>query len=386
MSRARVLRATEVALVLALAGSAVVQVHAVPAAERQGGPAVHDVLVLAAILPLLVRRTFAVAVFCCVAAASVVQFELGGGLGQQYFAILVALYSVGAHARVPATFVAPAFVLAQVLVDIPRLRDGVPWDEVVPAWFMLGGAWALGRWMRHRRDEGTLLSARAEAAERDAEAQARQAVSEERARIARELHDLVAHSMGVIVIQSQGAQRTLGDDPERTRRALESIEVAGRDGLSEMRRLLELLTDPAAPPDVAPQPSLDGVRELVDRIRDAGVDVRLTVEGVRRDLPAGVELAAYRVVQEGLTNALKHAGGAAVEVRLVYRPDNVEVAVLDQGPPSGPPPEPEHHHQGRGLVGMRERVALYGGTLKTGPRPGGGYAVSALIPAGGGAP
>lgn len=381
MSRVPILRSAEVALVLALAGSAVVQVHAAPAAELQGGRALHDALVLAAILPLLVRRGFAVAVFCCTATASVVQFELGGGLGQQYFAILVALYSVGAHARVPATYVAPAAVLAQVLVDIPRLREGVPWDEVVPAWFMLGGAWALGRWMRHRRDEGTLLSERAEKAERDAEVQARHAVAVERARIARELHDLVAHSMGVIVIQSQGAQRTLADDPERTRRALESIEAAGREGLSEMRRLLELLTDPAIPQDVAPQPSLDGVGELVDRMRDAGIAVDLRVEGARRDLPAGVELAAYRVVQEGLTNALKHARGAAVEVRLVYGPDNVEVAVLDQGP-SGAPAHEHGQHQGRGLVGMRERVALYGGTLETGPRPGGGYAVSALIPAG----
>lgn len=384
MSRDWIQRAAEVVLVLALAGSGIFQVHAASAGALQGGPPVHDVLVAAITLPLLARRTHPTAVFCCIVAATWIQFELGGDLGQPFIAVLVGLYSLGAHARVPATFVGPAAVLGTILlVDVPRLRDGALWDDVVPAWFVLVGTWAFGRWMGHRRRESHLLAERAETAERDAEVQTREAVAAERSRIARELHDLVAHSLGVMVIQSQGAQRTLATDSKRTQEALENIEVAGRDGLSEMRRLLELLTDPDAPPDAAPQPSLDALPDLVGRVRSAGLDVELTVDGERRDLPAGVELTAYRVVQEGLTNALKHAAGAPVQVRLVYGRDSLEVDVLDDGPDDAAAVtlDPDGHH-GRGLVGMRERLALYGGTLSAGPRPGGGYVVSALIPAG----
>ena len=377
MSRARIRLVAEVTLAVALAGSGILQVHGMEAGALEGGPAVQDVLVLGCVLPLLARRRHAAAVFCCVVASSWVQFELGGGLGQPFFAVLVALYAVGAEAPLPASLLGPAAVLATVvLIDVPRLRDGAPPDEVVPAWFVLGGVWGFGRWMRHRHRDAALLVARAEAAERGARERAEQAVGEERARIARELHDLVAHSMGVIVIQAQGAQRVLDSDTDRSRAALRTIESAGRDGLSEMRRLLGLLTDPAQAATVAPQPSLHTLPELVERVRSSGLRVDLAIEGDVRDLAPGVELTAYRVVQEALTNVLKHAPGAEVDVRLCYERDRLHVTVHDGGS-SAPLPVPERG--GHGLVAMRERVTLYGGTLVTGP-DGDGYTVSAHLP------
>ena len=189
--------------------------------------------------------------------------------------------------RGPATFVGPAAVALQVLlVDVPRLRDGAPWDEVVPAWFILSasgdsaGGCATGR-------EPLGLTERAEAAERDRHEQAARAVAEERARIARELHDLVAHSMGVIVIQAQGAQRALDTSPDQAREALSSIETAGRSGMAEMRRLLGLLTDDDADAGTTPQPTLQEIPDLVARSRSDGPAGRPHVEGTVRALPPG---------------------------------------------------------------------------------------------------
>lgn len=209
----------DVLVVAALAVTALVQVWLAREGEWEGGRAVQTVLVAAFTLPLLVRRRFPATVFVTVVAAAWVQLELGGSLGQPFFAAVIGLYSTGAHARAPQTFVGPAAIMLQVvLVDVPRLRDGDPVDEVVPAWFILVGVWAFGRWIRRRARESLDLTERAEAAERDLQEQAARAVAEERARIARELHDLVAHSMGVIVIQAQGAQRAIDTAPEQARR------------------------------------------------------------------------------------------------------------------------------------------------------------------------
>ena len=275
----------DVVVVAALALSALAQVWQTPEGEWEGGRAVHAVVVAAFTLPLLVRRRFAATVFVTVAAAGWVQLELGGGLGQPFFAAVIALYSAGAHARPPQTFVGPAAIALQVaFVDVPRLRDGDPVDEVVPAWFILLGIWLFGRWMQHRAHESLDLTERAEAAERDLEQQAAKAVAEERARIARELHDLVAHSMGVIVIQAQGAQRAFETAPEQARAALASIEAAGRSGMAEMRRLLGLLSTTEDDADTTPQPTLGAIPDLVARVREAGLHVDLTVEGAVRDL------------------------------------------------------------------------------------------------------
>ncbi len=370
----------DVVVVAALGLTALVQVWQTPEGEWEGGRAVHSVLIAAFTLPLLVRRRFAATVFVTMAAAAWVQFELGGNLGQPFFATAIGLYSTGAHARVPATLVGPAAILLQILfVDAPRLRDGDPLDEVVPGWFIFASIWAFGRWMRRRAREAVALVERAEAAERDMQEQAARAVADERARIAGELHDLVAHSMGVIVIQAQGAQRAIGAAPEQARAALESIEAAGRNGMAEMRRLLGLLTTTEGDAGTTPQPTLQEIPDLVARVREAGLNVDLTIGGTVRDLQPGVELTGYRVIQEAMTNALKHARTSTVDVRIDYQVDCLDIEVRDGG---GKGQDADAGDRGgHGLVGMRERVKLYGGTLDTGLRPDGqGFAVRARLP------
>lgn len=370
----------DLVVVATLAVTAVAQLWASSPAGLVGGPTVHTVLAISCTLPLLLRRRYAGAVLVTVVVAAWVQFELGGGLGQPFFAVIIALYAVGAHASRPVTYLGPAAVVLLVLLaDIPRLRDGAAWDEVVPAWFVLLGVWGFGRWMRHRAQATAALSERAEAAEREMHGQAVRAVTEERARIARELHDLVAHSMGVIVIQAQGAQRAIGTSPERAREALLSIEAAGRSGLTEMRRLLGLLTD-GTDASTTPQPTLHGIADLVARLRAAGLHVDLRVEGTVAALPAGLELTGYRVVQEATTNALKHSGQLRVDVRLRYEAHWLDIEVVDAGRNGSVPSLAAHDSGSRGLVGMHERVSLYGGVLHTGFRPGGGFAVHARLP------
>lgn len=381
MARARVWLLIDLVVVVTLAATAVAQIWASSPADLVGGPTVHTVLVASGTLPLLLRRRYAVAVLVAVVVTAWVQFELGGGLGQPFFAVVIALYAVGAHAARPLTYVGPAAVLLQVvLADIPRLRDGDPWDEVIPAWFILLGLWGFGRWMRHRARATEVLRGRAEAAERDRHEQAARAVADERARIARELHDLVAHSMGVIVIQAQGAQRALDTSSERAREALSSIEATGRSGLAEMRRLLDLLTDDDTAASTTPQPTLEGIADLVAQLQAAGMPVGLRVEGKVQALPPGLELTGYRLVQEAITNSLKHAGEVPVDVRVLYEPDWLDIQVTDQGPNGGVRQLDVHDSGSRGLAGMRERVALYGGVLHTGLQPGGGFAVHARLP------
>lgn len=376
MDRASAVKVVDVVVMLLLAASAVAQVWSSAPGDLQGGPPVHTALVLLITLPLLVRRRHAVLVCVTVWGASWLQLELGGGLGQPFFAGVLALYAVGAHTGYPQTLAGAAAAAASILaIDIPRLAAGDPVDEVVPLWFVLGGVWAFGRWMRRRRAEAVSLTERAEKAEQEREERARLAIAEERARIARELHDLVAHSMGVIVIQAQGAQRMIDKDPQSALSALRAIESTGRNGLAEMRRLVGLLTKSSSGGDASPQPRLEGLDELVDQVRSAGLPVEFSMEGSARPLPPGVELASFRIVQEALTNTLKHAGPASARVTLRYLSDSVEVEVTDSG--AGPVAS---HLPGHGLVGMKERVALYGGTLETGGSERGGYRVLARIP------
>jgi signal transduction histidine kinase len=212
-------------------------------------------------------------------------------------------------------------------------------------------------------------------AERERDLAAREAVVEERARIARELHDAIAHNVSMMVVQAGAERRVLPADEGATREVLETIEQIGRGALTEMRRLVGMLrTDEAGP--LAPQPGLADLDRLVAQVRDAGLPVDLHVEGDRRELPVGVELSAYRIVQEALTNALKHAGDAHASVFVQYRPDSLVIEVVDDGAgavadlPAG----------GHGLAGMRERVALYGGRFDAGRRDAGGFAVRVLLP------
>jgi signal transduction histidine kinase len=233
--------------------------------------------------------------------------------------------------------------------------------------------------VRGRELRADALAARAELLEREHELRAHEAVAEERARIARELHDLVAHSVSVMVVQAGAERHALGPDQASTREALTSIEQAGRQALVEARRLLGMLRRKDDGSELEPQPSVEHIDVLVEQIERAGLPVTLAVEGERVPLPAGVDLCAYRIVQEGLTNALKHAGPAHAEVVLRYASRALDVEVRDDG--RGPVQvNGNRDGAGHGLIGMRERVALYGGALETGARDGGGFAIHAHLP------
>jgi len=234
----------------------------------------------------------------------------------------------------------------------------------------------LGRTIRARREAAAALAERAAVAEAGRQAHAEQAVAEERRRIARELHDVVAHHVSVIGVMATGAKRVLKIDPESAEQALGTIEMTSRTTLRELRRLLFLLrVESDDDTQLSPQPGLDGIRTLIDQVREAGLPATLRVEGEPLELDPGVALTAYRIVQEALTNTLKHAGQATAEVRMTFGPQLLTIEVFDTG--SGPKGSDASGH---GLLGMRERVAVYGGTLRTGPRPGGGFRVYAKIP------
>jgi signal transduction histidine kinase len=214
-------------------------------------------------------------------------------------------------------------------------------------------------------------------AEAEHEAQTRRAVEAERARIAGELHDVVTHNVSVMVVQAGAARSVLDSSPDDAREALLAVEASGRTAMSELRHLLGLLAPGGGEEEdlLVPQPGAARVPALVERVRAAGLSVELSVTGAR-DLPPGVDLAAYRVVQEALTNVIKHAGTSHAAVLLEYRPDDLLITVTDDGRPATGPGGPG----GRGLIGLRERVGLYGGELDAGPRPGGGWRVRARIP------
>ena len=217
---------------------------------------------------------------------------------------------------------------------------------------------------------------RAQIAERERDVAAREAVVEERARIARELHDVIAHHVSMIVLQAGAERSVLDESNASTREVLETVEETGRSALTEMRRLLGMLRDDQSDP-LTPQPGLDDVATLVGQLREAGLPVDLTIEGDRRDLPVGIELSGYRIVQEALTNALKHAGTARARVSVRYGPDSLELEIADDGGIDGAARVPGGGH---GLVGMRERVALYGGRFQAARIPGGGFVVKAALP------
>src|SRR4051794_16636275 len=233
------------------------------------------------------------------------------------------------------------------------------------------------RAVRERQLLADSLAARAELLEREHEMREREALAEERARIARELHDLVAHNVSVMVVQAGVERHALPEGQESTRETLAAIEQAGRQALVEARRLLGVLRQNGQAEELEPQPSVDQVGFLVEQIERAGLPVTLNVEGERVPLPAGVDLCAYRIVQEALTNALKHAGPAHADVLLRYAGAGLDIEVRDDGRGA---PQPNGDGSGQGLLGMRERVGLYGGELHTGPRPGGGFEVRAHLP------
>ncbi|MCX5060464.1 MULTISPECIES: sensor histidine kinase [unclassified Streptomyces] len=246
-------------------------------------------------------------------------------------------------------------------------------------------AWVLGDSIRTRRAYFAQLEERAARLEKEREAQAKVAVAAERARIARELHDVVAHNVSVMVVQADGAAYVLDAAPDQAKKALETISSTGRQALAEMRRLLGVLRtgEHKEVGEYVPQPDVEQIDDLVEQCRTSGLPVDFKVEGTPRPLPSGVELTAYRIVQEALTNTRKHGGpNTGASVRLVYFDDGLGLLVEDDG--KGAPHELYEEGgadgQGHGLIGMRERVGMVGGTLDAGPRPGGGFRISALLP------
>ncbi|OIJ89676.1 sensor histidine kinase [Streptomyces colonosanans] len=246
-------------------------------------------------------------------------------------------------------------------------------------------AWVLGDSLRTRRAYLAQLEERASRLEKEREAQSKVAVAAERARIARELHDVVAHNVSVMVVQADGAAYVLDAAPDQAKKALETISGTGRQALAEMRRLLGVLRtgEHKEAGEYVPQPDVEQIDDLVQQCRNAGLPVDFKVEGTPRPLPSGVELTAYRIVQEALTNTRKHGGpNTGASVRLVYFDDGLGLLVEDDG--KGAPHELYEEGgadgQGHGLIGMRERIGMVGGTLDAGPRPGGGFRISALLP------
>uniref|UniRef100_A0AAU3GVR7 histidine kinase n=1 Tax=Streptomyces sp. NBC_01401 TaxID=2903854 RepID=A0AAU3GVR7_9ACTN len=308
------------------------------------------------------------------------------------FAMLVITYTVATVGERWASRLALGCSLCAAGLSRLRWSDDAPrggWGEavfyvvVMTVPFVL--AWVLGDSIRTRRAYFSQLEERAARLEREREAQSKVAVAAERARIARELHDVVAHNVSVMVVQADGAAYVMDSSPDQARQALETISGTGRQALAEMRRLLGVLRtgDSEESGEYVPQPDVGQIEELVGKVRETGLAVDFRIEGTPRPLPSGVELTAYRIVQEALTNTRKHGGpDAGASVRLVYFDDGLGLLVEDDG--RGAPHELYEDGgadgAGHGMIGMRERVGMVGGTLDAGPRQGGGFRISALLP------
>jgi signal transduction histidine kinase len=331
--------------------------------------------VLVAAPLLFFRRRFPLgaptATFAALAAFAAVSNQAGNNLSFPFFCALAAIAIFGAseerrvaYAGLPISFAA----LAYVVHHFNNGLSDIPW---IAGFFL--AAWLAGFILTSRSRQTAELRERAARLELEREAEARAAVAEERARIARELHDVVGHSVSVMTVQASGVRRLLRPDQERERLLI--VEQTGREALAEMRKLVGVLRRPEDAPALAPQPSLKHLDKLVEQVRESGLAVDLKVEGEATNLPASVDLAGYRLVQEGLTNTLKHAEATQADVLVRYGKGDVELVVADNGTGNG-----DGGGSGHGLVGIRERVSVVGGSLEAGPRPGGGFEVRARLP------
>jgi signal transduction histidine kinase len=335
---------------------------------------------LAAPPALFLRRRFPLgaptATFAFLVLFAWVSNQAGNDLSFPFFTAIAAMAIFGAsedrrvaYAGLPIAFAALGYVVHEFHNGI----GDVPW---IASFFI--AAWLAGFILNARSRQTAELRERAARLEREREAEARAAVAEERARIARELHDVVGHSVSVMTVQASGVRRLLHADQEREREALLIVEQTGREALAEMRKLVGVLRRPEEAPALAPQPSLEHLDKLVEQVRESGLTVDLKVEGEATNLPASVDLAGYRLVQEGLTNTLKHAQAKHAEVLVRYGNGEVEVTVADDGNGKG-----GGEGSGHGLVGLRERIAVAGGELDAGPRTGGGFQIRARLPVNG---
>jgi signal transduction histidine kinase len=337
------------------------------------------VLALLHTLPLAARRRFPGTVLALCVASGLAVAALGVPPIVLGLAILVAVYSVAAYGdRWVSLAGLAAAELGSAAVQLTPGRFQTP--TVVSNALVIGAAWLLGHFVGVRRAYTARLEQTAEL-ERTRAEQARRAVAEERLRLARELHDVVAHSISVIAVQSGVGAHVAKTQPEEAAKALEAIEATSRAALIELRRLLGVLRQEGeSQGDLAPVPGLADLDGLLAEVAKAGLGVRLRVEGTPSPLPAGVDLSAYRIVQEALTNVVKHAGPARAQVTIRYRDQEVMVEVTDDGRGVTAPTSNGRARVGHGLIGMRERVQVFGGDLEVGPGPVGGFRVAARLP------
>jgi signal transduction histidine kinase len=370
--------AADAALALGLAAYSQIEIWSpgiavgVGPADVTGTKAVLVPTMLIATLSLALRRRFPFAVLCVVMGASAAQALLTVPIEGMAAALtlVIAVYSLAAHTTRGRALTGLAIALAAA---IPVDEDA---SDFTFAAFLFGGTWLVGRALRMNRLRARELEELAAELANEREERARLAVAAERARIARELHDVVAHSVSTMVVQAEAGEALLDRHPKRAREAFQSIETTGREALAEMRRLLGLLRRGDHELALVPQPSLGHLEQLLGRVREAGLPVELEVEGHPRPLPPGLDLSAYRIVQEALTNTLKHAGRARAWVTVRYGDQALELEIADDGHSGG------NGASGHGLSGMRERVRLFGGEVEAGKRAGGGFAVRARLPLG----
>ncbi|OHV27144.1 histidine kinase [Parafrankia soli] len=304
---------------------------------------------------------------------------LGGGTTHLGWPTIIGLYAVGRYAAVDWRGPAGA-AAATALASVDGLDDPGPWWQVpVFGSLVMFGAWYVGRRVQLRGDRAAQLR-------RERAAETRRIVTDERTRIARELHDVVAHRVSLMTVQASGARAVAAEDLAAALRAMEAVEEAGRQALEELRHLLGVLRPETSPDDLGPQPSLAELPRLIEQIRRAGVDVTLATDGLPAGLPARLDLFAYRIIQEALTNVLKHAGpGAPATVSLVTEQNGLVIEVRDDGRGAAAlePGAVREGLGGHGIIGMRERALLLGGSLDAGPAAGGGFRVVARLPIGG---
>ena len=331
--------------------------------------------VLLCTLPLVVRRRwpipvllFALAGFSIAGDASNLASLVGG---------LVAALSVGLDNRHPVIGSIAVFgVAAGIAIEFGQgSRTELPIPGALAPFLMIGAVFLAGRAVASRQLLADQQAERANQLEREHEVAVKAAAEAERRHIARELHDVIAHSVGVMVVQAGAARHVLEEKPEAAHESLLAVEASGREAMTELRRLLGVLNDNGEAAPLSPQSGIENAEALVARVKEAGLAVELRVEGDRRPLPPGVDVAAYRILQEALTNALKYSGGARTAALVRYSENALDLEVVDEGILHAPA-----EGIGRGLAGMRERVALFNGTLHAGREEGGGYAVRAHLP------
>lgn len=337
-------------------------------------------LIVLAVAPLVFRRRYPVAAAYAVLLTAIPHSLLELGLASA-FTTSISLYTLVAYVgrRQAALYLAANAVIAGIQTPLQLEDRGDVVAMLVVVALMLALCWVLAEFVGARRAYHEEVERRLALLEIERDHQARMAVNAERARIARELHDVVAHAVSVIVVQADGAAYAVHTKPELAERAVRTISATGREALTELRRLLGLLRGDDGGGELTPQPGAQSLAELAERVREVGLPVRLEIVGGVDDLPAGVGLGVYRIVQEALTNSLKHAGqGTRAEVRVVRTADQVELDITDDGRQTirtllgvaG----------GNGLIGMRERALVFGGSLEAGPGSGGGWHVHARLP------